>query len=510
MKTHTSDNPQEWTNSFMDGCHEMALEHLKPHIQKMFENCHLALLEFSEKAQSSTSQIRFMEAGNIIKKNRANIENVFYEELQQGFTRFKHSSNPGTTTGRAEFHAYCRDEQLTLISKDDTDIQVAIQNMVASASLGSTLELTGIKQRLAVLNNGHKLHDKQIPAGPNTLASAFHKAAAELVLEHESKLIVYLLFDKFVLSKTTPLYEKYNERLLKAGLLQNLKYEAHKNPNTPLPRRKTAQRTPQKTDDHPAGSRKSLGDELIDNIMELMSRKDPNGMRAPENPLPQDELVSAIQNVQQNIDVNAALTRPTSTSTDSVTNKQTVANMVANLSAEREQLFQGMDRRRLPSADTQMIDLVGMMFEYMLNDDEIPNVAKAELSRLHTPYLKVAILDNTFFTDNNHPAHQLLNELAKAGAQRVFEDNLDRGIFPCMRKIVTRIIRDFKDDLGIFTELQDILHANLHDLDHKAVVIEKHSRQAAEGREKLETARLRADSTIRKTASQHNISGAIR
>ena len=249
MKAHTSDNPQEWTNSFMDGCHEMALEHLKPHIQKMFENCHLALLEFSEKAQSSTSQIRFMESGNIIKKNRTSIERVFYEELKQGFTRFKRSSNPGTTTGRSEFHACCSDEQLTLISKDDTDIQVAIQNMIASASLGSTLELTGIKQRLAVLNNGHKLHDKQIPAGPDAIARAFHKAVADLILEHESKLIVYLLFDKFVLSNTSLLYEQYNDRLIKAGLLQNLKYEAHKNPNTPLPRQKTEQPAAQKKSD---------------------------------------------------------------------------------------------------------------------------------------------------------------------------------------------------------------------------------------------------------------------
>ena len=510
MKAHTSDNPQEWTNSFMDGCHEMALEHIKPHVQKMFENCHLALLEFSEKAQSSTSQIRFMESGNIIKKNRTNIESVFYDELKQGFTRFKRSSRQGTTTGRAEFHADCSDEQLTLISKDDTDIQVAIQNMIASASLGSTLELTGIKQRLAVLNNGRKLHDKQIPAGPDAIARAFHKAVTDLVLEHESKLIVYLLFDKFVLSNTSPLYEQYNDRLIKAGLLQNLKYEAHKNPNTTLPRRKTEQPAAQKKSDCPAGSSQSLGDELIDNILELMSRKNPGGTHAPENPLPQTELVSAIQNIQQNIDNNDALTRATSTPAEAVVSEQTITNLVANLSAEREQLFQGLDRRRLPSVDTQMIDLVGMMFEYMLNDDRIPNAAKAELSRLHTPYLKVAILDNSFFTDNNHPAHVLLNELAGACAHWVFEEHLDRGIFPCMHKIVMRIILDYKDDLDIFTELLNVLHANLDNLDNKAVVIEKHSRQAVEGREKLETARLRADSEIRKTVSNHNIPGAIR
>jgi hypothetical protein len=318
------------------------------------------------------------------------------------------------------------------------------------------------------------------------------------------------LFDKFVLSNTPLLYEQYNDCLIKAGLLQNLKYEAHKNPNTPLPRRKTEQPAPQKKSDGPAASSQSLGDELIDNILELMSRKNPNGKHAPEKPLPQNELVSAIQNIQQNIDNNDVLTQTTSVPADSVVSEQTVANLVANLSAEREQLFQGLDRRRLPSVDTQMIDLIGMMFEYMLNDDRIPNVAKAELSRLHTPYLKVAILDNSFFTDNDHPAHVLLNELAGACAHWVFEDHLDRGIFPCMHKIVMRIILDYKDDLEIFTELLNVLHANLDNLDNKAVVIEKHSRQAVEGREKLETARLRADSEIRETVSKHNIPGAIR
>jgi hypothetical protein len=517
MKTHTSDTPQEWTSTFMDGCHEMTLNHLKPQIQKMFENCHLALLEFSEKAQSGTSQIQFMEAGNIIKNNRASIEGVFYDELKQGFTRFKRSCNQESMTGRAEFHAFCSDEQLTLISKEDTDIQVAIQNMVSSASLGSTAELTGIRQRLAVLNNGCKLQEKQIPAGPDALARAFHKAAAELVLEHESKLIVYLLFDKFVLSKSCPLYEKYNDRLLKAGLLQNLKYEARKNPNAPLPRRKQEQQSRQNPDDNqpvtgdnPASSGKTLGDELIDNILDLMSQNNPNTLRAHANPVAQAELVSALHKVQQNIDHNDALTHAATAPAEAVTGKQSIENMVAHLSTEREQLFQGLDRRCLPPVDTQMIDLIGMMFEYMLNDDEIPNMAKAELSRLHTPYLKVAILDKTLFTDNSHPAHRLLNDLARAGAHWVFEGNPDRGIFPCMRKIVMRIILDFKNDLGIFTELLNVLHTSLDDLDNKAVVIEEHSRQAAKGKEKLELARLCADSQIEKTVSKHTVPNAVR
>lgn len=517
MKTQASHNPQEWINSFMDGCHEMALEHLRPQIQKMFENCSIALLEFSEKAQSSASQIRFMEAGTIIKNNRDKVEAVFYAELQHDFTQFKRLTRQGASSTQATVdNPDCREEPFTLISKEDADIQVAIQNMVATASLGSKHELTTIRLRLAILNNGRKLTEQQIPAGPDALARAFHKAAGELFLEHELKLIVYLLFDKFVLSKTSSLYEEYNARLLKAGLLQNLKYEVRKNPNAPQPRSNSGQQPAHNTSNNPApddkrtaGDEKSLGDELFDNILDLMSRRHPYVEPEQDNPIAQTELVSAIHHVQQSTDhhtVHAGV----ASSGDTAAGKQAIESMVANLSAEREQLFKGIDRRQLPAADTQMIDLVGMMFEYMLNDDEIPNVAKAELSRLHTPYLKVAIIDKSFFSDYTHPAHELLNGLARASARWVFEDNLDRGIFPCVHKIVTRISSDFHNNLDIFPEMLEILHASEDDLDHKAIVIEERSRQAAEGREKLELARECAASKIEEAARTHTVPDAIR
>jgi hypothetical protein len=529
MKAQDNYNPQEWMTSFMDGCHELVLEHLRPHIQKMFENCNVALLEFSDKAESSTSQIRFMEAGTIVKNNRKNVETIFYRELEQDFSRFKSNSIQGALSIRTGIsHPDTGDQdmgndQLKLISKEETDIHVAIQNMVSTASLGSTHELVAIRQRLAVLNNGRKLTEQQVPAGPESLARAFHKAADGLLLEHELKLIVYLLFDKFVLSKTRALYNEYNARLLKAGLLQNLKYEARKNPvaaqqcpQQGYPQHDTGHQASQNTANSPAGaathsgeSGKSLGDELFDNILELMSRRHPKVEHTPENPMPQTELVSAIHSLQQNSDNNEAQPRVAVTSADPAVNKQAIEGMVANLTAEREQLYQGLDRRRLPTADTQVIDLVGMMFEYMLNDDEIPNVAKAELSRLHTPFLKIAIIDKNFFSDSSHPAQELLNSLARASTRWVFEDNLERGIFPCMRNIVTRIITGFNRDMEIFNEMLDILDASLHDLNNKAVAIEERSRQAADGREKLEIARQCAASTIGKITSAYSVPGAI-
>ena len=70
-----------------------------------------------------------------------------------------------------------------------------------------------------------------------------------------------------------------------------------------------------------------------------------------------------------------------------------------------------------------------MLFEYMLNDPVLPAVAKALISHLHTPYLKVAIIDRRLLTDSNHDARQLLDSLVEAGSHWIDERNLKRGIY---------------------------------------------------------------------------------
>jgi len=503
--------------SFLDECHNIALRHLRPHIEKMFESSNLAFLEFAENAESTASQLRFFEAMTVIQKNRNNVVDIFYRELGRSFADF---GCAGYQTEPAGNHA---NNSLTLISKEDTDIQVAIQNMAASAALGSAQELVALRQRLAVLNNGRQMEEKDIPGGPSVLANAFHQAASGLVLEHQTMLIIYMLFNKFVLSKTSPLYDEYNKHLLKAGLLPNLKYDVRINPAKMQAHPDTTTGTSTHADHSEGNSNKqSLGDELFGNIMQLLSRRDHEGQAnttgspgqqtpASSNPIPQTQLVSALHQLQQATHTdNPAVTMNSGKVGDIRENEQLVANLVAKLSADRDRLFDGIDRRRLPAADTQVIDLVGMMFEYMLNDDEIPSVAKAELSRLHTPYLKVAIIDKGLFTNTSHPAHELLNMLARAAAHWVFESNLDRGIFPAIHNVVERVIAEFENNLDVFSDLLKLFRANVHDMENKSTAIEKRTLQAAEGKEKLGLARIQAAAAIEKCLDGHNVPAPIK
>jgi len=515
MNMQATNSMPATTLGFLDECHDIVLKHLQPHIKKMFENSDTAFLEFAEKAQSSASQLRFFEAMNVIQRNRKNIEKTFYRELGRSFADFGCSS----TQGRLASGMDC--DSMELVSKEETDIQVAVQNMAAGAALGSSPELAALRQRLAVLNNGQQLDEMEIPGGPVCLANAFHLATKDLVLEHQTKLIVYMLFNKFVLGKTTPLYEEYNKYLLKAGLLPNMKYKVRINPEKAQvkPGSVAGETTEPASNEN---STQSLGDELFGNIMQLLSRREHQGNEnssgqhgntaaSINNPLPQAELVSALHKLQQdNLADTPAMTGNPFIATDVQHDERLVDNLVANLSADRDRLFDGIDRRRLPAADTQIIDLVGMMFEFMLNDDEIPNVAKAELCRLHTPYLKVAIIDKGLFTNTRHPAHELLNTLAKASSRWVFEDNLERGIFPSIHNVVERVLAEFESNLDIFSELLIMFSANVHDMETKSAAIEKRTRQAAEGKEKLGIARKHAAAVIHSCSDGHTIPAPVK
>jgi hypothetical protein len=178
-----------------------------------------------------------------------------------------------------------------------------------------------------------------------------------------------------------------------------------------------------------------------------------------------------------------------------------VERLQSTLSKERERIFGGLDRRRLPAADTNVIELVGMLFEYMLKEEHLPNIVKALLSRLHTPLLKVSVMDRTFFTRTQHPARKLLNDMTAAGIHWVDEKNIERGIFPKMKEIVDRVLLEFEEDAGIFDLfVQDFAKA-LDELKQRARLVEQRNAEAADGQDKLQAARSRAQEEISKLAA---------
>jgi hypothetical protein len=538
----------------MADCQDMALSHLRPLVDRMFENADVALLDFAEKAESNMAQSLFFEAMSEVRKRRSAVEQKFYAELKQGFAGFPAKPEGQPQTPADDFAP----GGLSLLETEEIETWVATQNAVSKLASRIMDQIFALKQRLSVVNAGDAIEENEIPAGPAWLGCAFQHAVEQLELENKVRIVFIALFDKYVLSNTAPLFDEYNKRLIERGILQNLRYEVRKQPggaelvetNVSDPAADSVTHAnPEATADN-SQTPTELGDDLFGRICELMTGRrtrvqwnsggaagastvasvrsvpmpsagagvsainerstgsgSPGGSGA-NGPGTGSVLVSHIQKLQSQIQSGTT----SLSSSDFIENIEIDENLISRLqdtlAEEREKIFGGIDLRKIPAADTNVIELVGMLFEYMLKDEALPNVVKALLSRLHTPLLKVAVVDNNFFTHAQHSARMLLNNMTSAGIRWVEEDQIERGIFPKMKEIVDRVLLDFEENVDIFDTLLEDFNQAVKDLDHRAAVVEKRTAEAADGQEKLQAARRRAQQEVSARCQGQSVSAS--
>ena len=177
-----------------------------------------------------------------------------------------------------------------------------------------------------------------------------------------------------------------------------------------------------------------------------------------------------------------------------VPNAQAVAQIKGELIQQAEKI--GGSDHKVTAADEDTIDLVGMLFEFILQDKNLPSEIQAQLARLQIPYLKVAILDKHLFAKKEHPARRLLDELAQAGVGWSEESDKDHRLFQRIRQIVESLLKDFDEDTGIFEREYLSFVEFFAGLKKRADVAEQRTTETARGREKLHSARKLAAKEI--------------
>jgi hypothetical protein len=149
--------------------------------------------------------------------------------------------------------------------------------------------------------------------------------------------------------------------------------------------------------------------------------------------------------------------------------------------------------------DSIMFDVVAMMFDFILDDDNVPDPMKALIGRLQIPMLKVALIDKSFFSKKSHPARKLLNTLAEA-ALGWNESHDDGGAYyGQVESYVRKVLEEFEDSIEVFGVVLEELQAFLADQEQVAEETAQDSANVLESRERLEQARLRAQETTTKS-----------
>lgn len=148
-----------------------------------------------------------------------------------------------------------------------------------------------------------------------------------------------------------------------------------------------------------------------------------------------------------------------------------------------------VDEVKVDRIDNDVIETVGIMFESILQDAALPDYAKAKLSGLHTAYIKVALIDKSFFNSVQHPARLLLNTLVDAGERFLDQDNEDNKLFQQIEHIVDRIQQEFNKDLSIFSELAFEFTHYLRHYQQRIANTENRAKNRVQGKERLQVIR---------------------
>ncbi len=515
-------------------CRKLVMNRLAEQLGQVFAQVDDALFEGADKAENNKVQTLFFDAMRELRRLRPQIERSYHQRIAQHFTDFFE----GRIKPPSSSELPLKTEELSLIQNEEYEESLHVTNMVSKVKSRDAHALFALEQRLALLNNGQKIAEDSNPFGPLALADAFRESLKPHPLPLRIKAILYMLFERHVMQGLDSLYEALNQRLIDAGILPNLKFSARRNPAQPAAPTRTDASTPTANAEAPGHPQADLPGgyfpsmpappsdlgapppqdpgQLLGGLAALLGERRerdrdaplPGGTPSIASYAPRSatttysagELLSALNRLQQ---------ESASTLTQRLQGPQPVAEIKAGLQQQLAAFSQAPEEHKVSDAEADVIDLVGMLFDFILDDDNLPDACKTALSHLHTPYLKIALQDKALFTQHHHPARRLLNAMAQAGV--LYGSEVDeRGLTAKIHWAVERVIHDYAGDLSLFDTLLEEFNEFTASLKHKVELRERRAVEAAKGRDKLLGARETALAVIQKALVGREPPGVIR
>jgi len=476
--------------TLIKACHKFAHNTFDEGMEKLFEGADDALFDLAERAQSNTRQADFFEGMRDVRLKRVRVERSFEKALIDCFRAYaKRQLNAPETTSETPVDL----ENLTLVTDNDLEETLAISGMVSKATTHASRALAALNKRLAVVHGGSRLTNNGNPVAPIHVAECFRQAATELESALTVKLVLFKLFEKHVLSRLPALYDQINQHLSNAGILSGesavLTRPVRRAPAT----RASANDTPEGGALLSSDVVDGIDGNLLEQLHSLLASR--HGSRITRS-------TAAQPHVDQQ-DLLTALTLLQAEQTGLLENSQNTRQSWAPQPLAKSQLISQVSRLSanpaaggLSVADDDTIELVGMLFEFILRDNTLPDQIKAIISRLQVPLIKVALMDKHLFAQRNHPARRLLDELANIGIG--WSETADRGgkLLTLIKDVVEQVLREFDDDFGTFEVQLQRVRGFAAERARKVQRTEQRTAESTEGRERLERARKDAAKAV--------------
>ena len=152
--------------------------------------------------------------------------------------------------------------------------------------------------------------------------------------------------------------------------------------------------------------------------------------------------------------------------------------------------------------DSDTFDLLDMLYGQIQREVRPDAVSADLLTRLQVPVARAALSDPAFFVRDQHPARELLNAVAEAGANWLGEEDVDPQLVQKLGLAVDQVVNDYDGDVAVFDTANEEIQQHFRALAHKAELAERRHVEAARGKERLEAAKQQASTSIEQLCAQ--------
>ncbi|MGA9335227.1 MAG: DUF1631 domain-containing protein [Rudaea sp.] len=541
--------------SLFEGVLELCSNGLVNALTTTLNDIEQQLFKLAEQSRNNEEQYRCFETLREIKRGRADVTPRFMLAIEDQLSRLGQHEPDGERPSARSQRPGAERQELTLVDTSDLEASLALQEFSAKMDIHAASALYLLGHRFGVLIASPMLDAESLPIGPDRLGRALQYACEGLDISADHRVLLYRTFGRIMATSIGEFYQAVNHYFVEHGILRHLQAQAPRQkhaaatgaedasePNADAVPESSTQASPRAPpragapmhpaqgpgpmrqpgfpsfNDHvtpptepamhstPADDRDS---ELFTTLRELLSgRRHALGMTDKPSVsgfVPSSDDVQSVLGALQSKPISPMMM-------GGKVVQRSVAQLKHDLMAHLRQLAPDGKPPQLKEEDSDTIDLVGMLFDYITKNVRPNGSTQSLMTKLQVPLLRVALRDKSFFTRRAHPARQLLNTIAETGVHWLddSEGPADRNLVDKMQMVVDKVNQEFDGDLGLIENMLSGLSQHMRTLARKAEVAERRHVDAARGREKLTVARERASEEINSRIASKKPSKLVR
>lgn len=458
---------------------KIGFDGLRSILDEMFEGADDALFDMADKADSNNERSLHFDAMRILRIERPRIYDAFTRAMSQGVYDGTLPDADPREDG----------DDFSLMPQDVVEEEIAVNNMVNKAAQRYRDHIAWLEDGLEQLAARPGVHIHKWAFSPRTLNGAFHYAMSATDLAIEVKLLVYKLFDRFVVARLPEIYEPVGRALTDFGFEPRTPRPERRREPTPSARPEPGAATPgrQASSHYRHGRTPSMTvARWLDRLAEIQA-----GGHGAAATGPGDAAGGAPGGAaggggyaDRVFDALDAITE--GPAADSLDSRRLLGAVFEALGGSAD-AGRGQQGAGGAGGQRRHIARVARVFADLLEDDALPPPGRRLLSRVRAPVFKSALLDESFFDEADHPARQLVNELAILGA---YMDDEDDPLYAELLDLVEQFVTEFEEDPTVIDlvneQIKIIRDRRTRELDRKKTVARIRRRAILELRQQVQ------------------------